>query len=45
MVLGYMLDRYFGTSPWLAVAVTLLALVGAFVRLAVMLRRFSGNKK
>ena len=43
LVLGYLLDRYFGTSPWLAVGVTLLALVGAFVRLVVMLKRFSGK--
>ena len=43
--LGYVLDQYFDTSPWFIMTLTLLALVGAFVRLIVMLQRFSGNKR
>jgi F0F1-type ATP synthase assembly protein I len=33
LAFGYLLDRYFGTSPWLLIALTVLAFVGAFVRL------------
>ncbi len=45
LALGYVLDLYFDTSPWFIMSLTLLALVGAFVRLIVMLRRFSGDKR
>ncbi len=45
LILGYFLDRYLGTSPWFTVALTLLALVGSFVRLVQMLRRLSEGKK
>ncbi len=43
--LGYVLDRFFETSPWFIVPITLFALVGAFVRLIFMLQRLSGGKK
>jgi F0F1-type ATP synthase assembly protein I len=33
LLVGYLLDNYFGTSPWLLIAITLLAFAGAFVRL------------
>ena len=45
LALGYLLDKYFDTSPWLIMTLTLFALVGAFVRLIVMLRRFSGDQR
>ncbi len=45
LALGYLLDQYFNTSPWFIMTLTLLALVGAFVRLIVMLQRFSGDKR
>ncbi len=45
LALGYGLDRYFDTSPWFIMSLTLFALVGAFVRLIVMLKRFSGDKR
>ena len=45
LAIGYALDQYFDTSPWFIMTLTLLALVGAFVRLIVMLQRFSGNKR
>ena len=45
LALGYVLDKYLDTSPWFIMTLTLFALVGAFVRLIVMLRRFSGNKR
>lgn len=33
LVVGYFLDEYFSTSPWLLIALTTIAFVGAFVRL------------
>ena len=45
LILGYLLDRYFDTSPWLVMTITLLALVGAFFRLIQTLRSFSDDKK
>ena len=41
LFLGYVLDGYFGTFPWLTAACSLAALVGAFARLVQWLRRFS----
>jgi ATP synthase protein I len=37
---GWLLDRWLGTPPWGAVLMTLLAVVGGFVRLVQILRRF-----
>jgi len=45
LALGYLLDKYLDTSPSFTMTLTLFALVGAFVRLIVMLRRFSGDKR
>jgi len=45
LALGYLLDRYLETSPWFVVTITLLSLVGAFIRLIYMLQRLSGDKK
>jgi len=45
LILGYLLDRYFDTSPWLVMTITLLALVGAFFRLIQTLRSFSDEKQ
>ena len=42
LVVGYFLDEYFGTSPWLLIAVTAIAFVGAFVRV-VRWMKFSGR--
>ena len=33
LLLGYTLDNQFKTSPWLTTILTLVALVGAFIRL------------
>ena len=38
LVLGYFLDAYLGTSPWLLLALTALAFVAAFVRLMQWVR-------
>ena len=45
LVLGYLLDLYLETSPWFVMTITLLSLVGAFIRLVYMLQRLSGDKK
>jgi F0F1-type ATP synthase assembly protein I len=41
LLIGYLLDNYFGTSPWLLIAVTFVAFVGAFVRLVHWINNFS----
>ena len=38
--IGWYLDSRLGWTPWGSIVVTLLAAVGAFVRLLQMLRRF-----
>ena len=44
LVLGYFLDAYLGTSPWLLIALTALAFVGAFVRLMKWVRFFANER-
>ncbi len=44
LVVGYFLDRYFGTSPWLMIAVTAVAFAGAFVRLVRWVRFFARER-
>ena len=44
LVLGYFLDAYLGTSPWLLIALTALAFVGAFVRLIKWVRFFTSGR-
>ena len=41
LVVGYFLDEYFGTSPWLLITLTVLAFVGAFVRLVRWVKFFA----
>ena len=43
ILLGYLLDLYFDTSPWLAISLTTTAFVGACIRLAQWVRRFPGE--
>jgi F0F1-type ATP synthase assembly protein I len=43
LVVGYFLDEYFQTSPWLLIALTAVAFIGAFVRLVHWVRFFSGK--
>ena len=38
--IGWYLDEHFGLTPWGSIVSTVLAAVGAFVRLIQMLRRF-----
>ena len=44
LVLGYFLDAYLGTSPWLLIALTVLAFVAAFVRLMKWVRFFANER-
>lgn len=44
LVLGYFLDEYFRTSPWLLIALTALAFIGAFVRLVRWVKVFGRNR-
>jgi F0F1-type ATP synthase assembly protein I len=41
LFLGYLADEYFGSSPWLLIGLTLVAFVGAFVRLVHWVRILS----
>lgn len=38
--IGWLLDRWLGTQPYLLVFATLAAVVGGFIRLIQILRRF-----
>ena len=41
LTVGYFLDEYFQTSPWLLITVTAVAFIGAFVRLTYWVRFFT----
>lgn len=40
LLVGYFLDDYFGTSPWLLITLTVIAFIGAFVRLVRWVKFF-----
>jgi F0F1-type ATP synthase assembly protein I len=44
IVVGYFLDVYFRTSPWLLITSTALAFVGAFVRLVRWVKFFAQTR-
>jgi F0F1-type ATP synthase assembly protein I len=44
LVVGYFADDYFGTSPWMLIACTALAFIGAFVRLVHWVRFFARER-
>ena len=44
LLLGYFLDDYFETSPWFTTILTLLALIGGFVRLFQWINYFSRRR-
>jgi F0F1-type ATP synthase assembly protein I len=44
LLVGHLLDNYFGTSPWLLITVTLLAFAGAFVRLVHWFKYFARER-
>ena len=44
ILIGYFLDEYFATSPWLLLAITAIAFAGAFFRLVRWVRFFAGRK-
>ena len=45
MVVGYYLDSYLGSSPWLLIVCTALAFIGAFVRLVRWAKFFSRERE
>lgn len=44
LALGYLLDDYFQTSPWLLIGLTTIAFIGAFVRLVYWARFFTRER-
>lgn len=44
LLVGYLLDNYFGTSPWLLITLTVLAFVGAFIRLVHWINYFTRER-
>jgi F0F1-type ATP synthase assembly protein I len=44
LLVGHLLDNYFGTSPWLLIALTLLAFAGAFLRLVHWFKVFARER-
>jgi len=44
LVVGYFLDQYFRTSPWLLITLTTVGFIGAFARLIWWVRFFAGNR-
>jgi F0F1-type ATP synthase assembly protein I len=44
LVVGYLADQYFGSSPWLLIVFTAAAFVGAFIRLVSWVRFFSAER-
>lgn len=44
LVLGYLIDLQFSTSPWFTVVLAVLGFVGAVYRLLQYLKRFAGER-
>ena len=44
LAVGYFLDQYFGTSPWLLIALTAVAFAGAFARLVRWVKFFTQER-
>ena len=44
LVIGYLLDEYFKTSPWLMMALTILGFTAACIRLVRWVRFFSDER-
>jgi len=44
LLVGYLLDDYFGTSPWLLIVITAIAFTGAFIRLVQWMRFFAKER-
>jgi F0F1-type ATP synthase assembly protein I len=44
MVIGVLLDSYFGWTPWATVTGFVIGFVGGFIHLLVMLKRFENKR-
>lgn len=45
LVLGYYLDRWFGTEPWLLIVFTFGGMAGALVRIVTLSQRFERMRR
>jgi F0F1-type ATP synthase assembly protein I len=44
LLVGYLLDHYFGTSPWFLIVMGLIAFAGAFLRLMQWAKYFASQR-
>ena len=44
-IIGWLLDRWLGSAPWAVMICTLIAVIGGFVRLVTVLRRFEEGER
>lgn len=44
LLVGYLLDNHFGTSPWLLIGIAMLAFAGAFLRLVRWVKYFAKER-
>ena len=44
LAIGYFLDQYLGSAPWLLIVCTAVAFVGAFVRLVRWMKLFANER-
>jgi F0F1-type ATP synthase assembly protein I len=45
LIVGYLIDRWLGTSPWVTIVASVAGFVGAVVRLTQYLKYFSDDKR
>lgn len=43
IMVGYLIDRWLGTSPWITIGATVLGFVGSVIRLTQYLKYFSSG--
>ena len=43
IIVGYLIDRWLGTSPWVTIGSTVLGFIGAVIRLTQYLKYFSSS--
>ena len=44
IIVGYFIDQWLGTKPWIAIVATVAGFIGAVIRLTQYLKYFSGSK-
>jgi len=43
LALGYYLDRYLGTSPWLTILLLLFGIAAGFINIYIMAKKYGGS--